>query len=60
VRWFTDGSGAATMPYDVLRPSRFGATGVAVAVVVLHGIALGLAAALLTAHAHVRKRRALP
>jgi hypothetical protein len=57
VRWFAGGSGAATMPYDLLRPSRFGAT--AVAVVDLHGIALGLAAALLAAHTHVRKRRAV-
>ncbi|GAQ59884.1 Pr6Pr family membrane protein [Streptomyces scabiei] len=51
------GAGAATMPYDFLRPSQLGRPAVAVAVVVLYVLALGLASALLMARAYVLGRR---
>ncbi|MDX2863233.1 Pr6Pr family membrane protein, partial [Streptomyces scabiei] len=51
------GAGAATMPYDFLRPSQLGRPAVAVAVVVLYALALGLASALLMARTHVQGRR---
>ncbi|WP_371572168.1 hypothetical protein [Streptomyces sp. NBC_01314] len=50
-------SGTATMPYLFLRPSQFGATAVATAVVVLYGITLTLALALLAARSHTTKSR---
>ncbi|MFE7762544.1 Pr6Pr family membrane protein [Streptomyces sp. NPDC057438] len=52
------GAGAATMPYDFLRPSQIGAPAVAVAVALLYALALGLAAALLMARSLVTRRRA--
>ncbi|MER6562754.1 Pr6Pr family membrane protein [Streptomyces sp. NPDC001027] len=49
-------SGAATMPYVFLRPSRFGAINVAVAVAVLYAVVVALGVALASAHRAVRRR----
>ncbi|WP_406123784.1 Pr6Pr family membrane protein [Streptomyces sp. NBC_00989] len=48
-------SGAATMPYLFLRPSRFGAVAVAAAVAVLYAIVVALGVALAATHHAVRR-----